>query len=124
MSMKKTATGFGGKLKALREASGLTQDQLAEKAGLNRHGLAKLEQEVGEPHWPTVLALAKALGVSCQDFIPDDSAGEPAADSETKMPQRGRPRKPDAPAATPSTPPAGELEAAAKKRLSRRRKGQ
>jgi transcriptional regulator with XRE-family HTH domain len=76
--MKKVPTGFAGRLKALRETAGLTQEQLAEAAGLNRYGLAKLEQGVGQPHWPTVLALAKALGVSVAAFAGEV---EPAADS-------------------------------------------
>jgi transcriptional regulator with XRE-family HTH domain len=64
----KERTGFGAKLKAIREAKGLTQQQLAETAGMNRYGLAKLEQGVTEPYWPTVLKLANALGVTCEAF--------------------------------------------------------
>ncbi len=107
MSMKKTATGFAQRLKTLRESAGMTQQELADAAGLNRHGLAKLEQGVSEPHWPTVIVLAKALGVNCQEFMVEEAdralvEGEPSP--------RGRPRK-DAPPATPSTPPADDLEA-------------
>jgi transcriptional regulator with XRE-family HTH domain len=98
MSMKKTTTGFAGRLRFLRESAGLTQQQLAERAGLNRHGLAKLEQGVGEPHWPTVIALAKALGVTCEAFMNGETDSVPPH-------SRGRPPK-----ATPSTPPAEELE--------------
>jgi transcriptional regulator with XRE-family HTH domain len=65
-----TMTGetFAVKLKRLRETAGLTQPQLAERAGMNQFGVAKLEQGVREPSWATVQALAAALGVSCEAF--------------------------------------------------------
>ena len=55
-------------MKELREVRGLTQQQLADAAGMNKFGLAKLEQGVTEPYWPTVLKLASAMGVNCMDF--------------------------------------------------------
>ena len=47
------STGFGSKLKALRESAGLSQPELAEKAGCNKFTIAKLEQDVrSQPgHW-------------------------------------------------------------------------
>jgi transcriptional regulator with XRE-family HTH domain len=57
---------FAAKLKRLREAADLTQAQLAERAGMNPFGIAKLEQGTREPTWATVQALADALGVSCE----------------------------------------------------------
>jgi transcriptional regulator with XRE-family HTH domain len=101
MPMKKVPTEFARRLKALREAAGLTQEQLAEAAGLNRYGLAKLEQGVGQPHWPTVLALAKALGVSVAAFAGEE---EPAADS---------------PGEGPSAPGGDQAEGGKKKRRGR-----
>jgi transcriptional regulator with XRE-family HTH domain len=65
---KKKTTGFGGRLKQFREAAGLSQAQLAERAGLHLHGLTKLEQGYREPSWASVLALAHALGVSVAAF--------------------------------------------------------
>jgi transcriptional regulator with XRE-family HTH domain len=59
---------FAERLKQLREAAGLTQPALAEKAGMNRFGIAKLEQGHREPTWATVQALAAALGVTCEAF--------------------------------------------------------
>jgi transcriptional regulator with XRE-family HTH domain len=61
-------SAFAEKLKQMREASGLSQEGLAAKAGMNRFGIAKLEQGVREPSWATVQALAKALGVDCTAF--------------------------------------------------------
>jgi transcriptional regulator with XRE-family HTH domain len=67
---------FGAILKRLREEAGLSQAQLAEKAGMNVFGVAKLEQGVREPRWSTVLLLVAALGVDCNAFAGDD--GKPA----------------------------------------------
>jgi transcriptional regulator with XRE-family HTH domain len=65
-------TGFAGRLKTLRETAGWTQARLAGRAGLYPFSVAKLEQGVQEPTWPTVLALAKALDVTPNDFDPGD----------------------------------------------------
>jgi DNA-binding XRE family transcriptional regulator len=86
---KATPTGFAQCLKKLRESAGLTQQQLAEKADLYQFSIAKLEQGVQEPTWPTVLALAKALEVDCLAF----QQTMPAV-AEPRGP--GRPRKPAA----------------------------
>jgi transcriptional regulator with XRE-family HTH domain len=88
-------TGFAGQLRRLREAAGLTQAELGERAGFHSFTVAKLEQGVQEPTWPTVLALARALGVDCLAFVGDEG-GTPA---ESRGP--GRPRK----QASPPEPP-------------------
>jgi transcriptional regulator with XRE-family HTH domain len=115
--MKKVSTGFAQRLKALREARGLTQIQLAEAAGLNLHGLTKLEQGVGEPHWPTVLALADAL-----DCKPNDFMGE-AGRSESIEPRRGRPPKSKGPAVHGSSLD-GKADVTPKGRRGRRSKAE
>jgi DNA-binding XRE family transcriptional regulator len=101
-------TGFGVRLRALREQAGLTQGALAERAGCNPFTVAKLEGGRQEPAWPLVLALARALGVSCEAFN-GAVAGEPA-----QARPRGRPPKAREPAA-PEQPP--------KRRRGRPRKG-
>jgi transcriptional regulator with XRE-family HTH domain len=88
---------FGLRLKELREGAGLSQPQLAERAGMNRFGVAKLEQGVREPSWSTIKALCKALGVSCDAFM-QESAG---ATSKGTMPHLGRQVKPK-PSAAPA----------------------
>jgi predicted ATPase/DNA-binding XRE family transcriptional regulator len=53
---------FGAQLKALREAAGYTQEELATIAGLSVHGVSALERgERRRPHVETVRALAAAL---------------------------------------------------------------
>lgn len=63
-----SAEHFAGRLRELREQRGWTQGELAERAGLNRFGVAQLEQGRNRPKWETVIALADALGVKCDDF--------------------------------------------------------
>jgi transcriptional regulator with XRE-family HTH domain len=71
---------FAERLKTLREAQGLTQEDLAERAGMHRMGLAKLEHGSRKPTWETVQALAKALGVDCTAF----QEGEPPPATKAK----------------------------------------
>jgi transcriptional regulator with XRE-family HTH domain len=70
----------------------MTQGQLAEKAGLSTGGIAQLEQNLREPSWKTVQALAAALGVDCLAFTEE-------AAPKTPVP-RGRPKR----AVTDKTP--------------------
>jgi transcriptional regulator with XRE-family HTH domain len=62
----------GNKLKQAREAAGLTQQQLAEKAGIQVGTLSRLENgRQDNPHGSTIGAIAAALGVTRQDLMPD-----------------------------------------------------
>jgi transcriptional regulator with XRE-family HTH domain len=79
---------FPGRLRELRERAGLTQEQLADRAGVKRDAVARWESGRREPGWSSVLALADALGVT-----PDAFTQEPASRSQ---PRPGRPRKPSA----------------------------
>ncbi len=90
---------FGVKLREFRERAGLTQPQLAERAGLSKAGVADLEQGRREPTWGTVQALADALGVSCDDFRKPPAAGAPPRGrgrppkGEPEPPKRGKGKK-------------------------------
>jgi transcriptional regulator with XRE-family HTH domain len=61
-------SGFGKRLKRLRRAAGLTQGELAERAGCHKFTIVKLEGGEREPGWPLVLALRAALGVDLAAF--------------------------------------------------------
>lgn len=98
--MKEAWDWFSHRLKELRTEKGFTQAELAEASGLTRDGVAQLESGRRSPAWITVVALAKALGVSCEAFL------QPPAD-EKKAP-RGRPPKEPRPAAEPPAPKRGK----------------
>ena len=56
---------FGARLRKLREAAGLTQEELADKAGLRAKGISDLERGVRKHPYPhTVRSLADALKLS------------------------------------------------------------
>lgn len=61
-------SGFGVRLKLLRNAAGLTQTQLGEACDMTHQAIARLERGENEPNWPTVLKLADALGVDVSAF--------------------------------------------------------
>jgi transcriptional regulator with XRE-family HTH domain len=60
---------FAVKLKRLREAQGLTQEQLAEKAGISRAYLARLETGRHDPHLSRLRKLAKVLKVKVSALV-------------------------------------------------------
>src|SRR6476646_2144686 len=64
--MKSGPSGsFGAQLKALREAAGFTQEELATIAGLSVHAVSALERgERRRPHVETVRALSAALDLT------------------------------------------------------------
>ena len=88
-------SAFAYRLRELREAAGLTQKQLAERAGVALRTVSSLEQALYEPVWSTALALARALGVEVQAFIvPQDDQGEvEVTGAAVSKRGRGRPRK-------------------------------
>ncbi len=96
------SSGFGAQLRLRRDEKGWTQKQLAEASGIHTNTIARLERGEHEPAWPLVLALAKALGVSCEAF----SEAQPGASEESTD---GKPATEGKPAAKPATgkkPPA------------------
>jgi DNA-binding XRE family transcriptional regulator len=78
---------FSIRLKALREKAGLTQAQLADKAGLSPQAIASLEQGTRGPTWETVRRLALALGVGEEEFkvsLPDGADADATASVNAK----------------------------------------
>ena len=68
-SSRMTPRQFGRRLKALREAHGMSQAALAARAGLTREYVNKLEAGRYDPTLGTLGALAKALGVTELAFL-------------------------------------------------------
>ena len=66
--MAGASRSFGARLKALREAAGFTQEELATIAGLSVHAISALERgERRRPHLETVRALSAALDLPPED---------------------------------------------------------
>lgn len=81
------AREFGERVRALRKAAGMTQEQLAGATGLSRNQVqnielsrnnardesGKLSPGVGNPRFDTIWALAEALGVEAADLVRRDT---------------------------------------------------
>jgi excisionase family DNA binding protein len=65
----------GGRLRALREAAGLSQIALGAASGLSHEFISRLETGRSWPKAATVQALAQVLGVAPQHFVGSDPAG-------------------------------------------------
>jgi transcriptional regulator with XRE-family HTH domain len=64
----------GAKLRAYREARGLTQDELRDASGVSQSAIAKIETgQAMNPRYDTIKRLADALGIAPGDLSP----GEP-----------------------------------------------
>lgn len=59
---------LGNRIKAVRESRGLSIRDLAELAGTNKSQIVRIESGQSDPHYTTLLRIARALEVSVGDF--------------------------------------------------------
>ena len=84
-------SSFGSQLRALREAAGLSQEELAERAHLSSHAVSALERGTRTRPYPhTVRALADALSVT------DDQRASLVAAVPARRPSNRGPADPPA----------------------------
>jgi len=80
---------FAARLKRLREQAKLTQEQLAEKSGLDVGTIRQLEQGTRtNPLWQTVCALARGLEKDVLVFVGTDGWQPPDPDGDWKRRQK------------------------------------
>lgn len=60
---------FGKRLKDARKARGLTQAELARRAGVSQGVITHYERGVNRPRLDQALALVQALGISLDEFF-------------------------------------------------------
>lgn len=60
---------IGQNIKKLRNKANLTQEALAEKAGISLDFMGKIEVNINNPSLKTLMKIAKALDVSVKDFF-------------------------------------------------------
>jgi transcriptional regulator with XRE-family HTH domain len=72
------------RLKDIRQRKALTQQQLADRAGVNRVTIARIEGGKDEPFPTTVRKVADALGVEPEDLL--GPAAEPVANRPSNEP--------------------------------------
>ncbi len=63
---------IGTRLKRAREQALLTQQELAERAGLGFPTISRIENDHVEPHFRTIRKLAKALGVDPAELVKEE----------------------------------------------------
>ena len=62
------------RLKQARIAAGLTQQQLADKSGVSRQNISRIEENRAGNVWLTTLIwIAGALGVSVAEILPEEA---------------------------------------------------
>lgn len=59
---------LGSRIRAVRESRGLSIRDLAELAGINKSQIVRIESGQSDPHYTTLLRIARALEVSVGDF--------------------------------------------------------
>lgn len=59
----------GARLRQFRRARRLTQEQLAERAGLSYKFIGEVERGLGNPTLTTLAALSEALGINLVDLL-------------------------------------------------------
>src|SRR5262249_17229776 len=72
------STGFGLLLQEYRLRAGLTQEALAERAGLGRRSVQGLERGENLPHRETVRRLGEPLDLSPDEQVRFEEAAQPA----------------------------------------------
>lgn len=60
---------LGIRITDLRRTAGLSQDQLADRIGVERRTIQRYERAERDPRYPDLLLLADALGVPLADLV-------------------------------------------------------
>lgn len=76
------------RLKELRKSKNIRLDQLAERTGLTKGYLSRIEHSASPPPISTLSRIADALGVDITELFP--RTGEPAQDVELAISRRGQ----------------------------------
>jgi transcriptional regulator with XRE-family HTH domain len=63
---------IGAQVKRVRERALLTQEELANRAGIGLTTLNRIENNRAEPHFRTIRKLAIALGVDPAELLPKE----------------------------------------------------
>ncbi|MFD5814431.1 helix-turn-helix domain-containing protein [Streptomyces sp. NPDC127038] len=62
-------TQLGHRIATLRATAGLSQDQLAERAGLDRRSIQRYEAAEREPQYGDLLLISDALDIPLADLV-------------------------------------------------------
>jgi transcriptional regulator with XRE-family HTH domain len=82
-------------VRALRTAQGLTQEQLAERAGMNELQVGHIERGSNDPKLTTVLKLARGLGITASRFWKDTNNEKLSQQEVRRLPGKASARLSD-----------------------------
>jgi transcriptional regulator with XRE-family HTH domain len=68
--VRQEQVALGARIAERRRALGLSQDQLADRMGVERRTVQRYEGAVTDPRYGDLLLLARALGVPPGDLLP------------------------------------------------------
>jgi transcriptional regulator with XRE-family HTH domain len=64
---------FGSRIRAARRAAGLSQEELARRAGMSLKGVGDIERgDIEDPHYSSLSKIAAALDVSVAELLEDE----------------------------------------------------
>lgn len=107
--VKAEGGGFGERLRPIREAAGLTQEELATRAGLTAKGIAAIERGRRQRPYPnTIAAIADALKLT--DSERDALVGIKSTRNTAPAPTLPPPERPRPALPHPTTPLIGRME--------------
>lgn len=66
---------FGGRLRSLRKAAGITQQELADRLGVHLQTVSKWERGITEPDFSVLGELSSALGLTLEKFLGREEKG-------------------------------------------------
>jgi len=66
---------IGTQVRKAREQTLLTQEELAERAGIALSTLNRIEKDRVEPHFRTIRKIARALGRGPKELLPEEDEG-------------------------------------------------
>jgi DNA-binding XRE family transcriptional regulator len=69
-----TVTGFGMLVKQARKAMGWKQQDLREATGITQKYLSRIETDKADPGWSVVVRIAKALHMSLEPLLREDTS--------------------------------------------------
>ena len=66
---------FGSRIRAARRAAGLSQEELARRAGMSLKGMGDIERgDIEDPHYSSLSKIADGLGMSIGALLEEDPA--------------------------------------------------
>ncbi|MGW6739744.1 helix-turn-helix transcriptional regulator [Streptomyces sp. NPDC055025] len=63
---------LGHRIAVLRGALGLSQDQLADRAGLERRSIQRYEGAITDPQFSDLVLIAAGLGIPIEDLVREE----------------------------------------------------